>query len=202
MAKKTKKTKTTSDVKTFKVLDSNFFKKGDAYEFKLRSPAVIMANKIKTFFKDFKDISVQFDEENSIVYVYSTDYDKSDALNRFLIHKHDFGGIKLEVKVVDVVNGTAEILNPPSYTITDDAMVNAFKCIFAKSPMQPDFTQAVDPAGAKWNFFEFPSYAVVYQADSLLNIRGYDATLIADVVKEIFNILPGYQISTYTYTEA
>ena len=201
--KKTKKTKTNVDekLKLFKIVESDILKKGDKLNFELRGPVVLMASKIKAFFKEFSDVSVDFDEENSVVYIYSTDYDKSDALNRFIVRTHEFGGLKLDVKIVDVCKGTATVLDPPSYTITDEAMVKSFNLIFKCSPVKPDYTAAVDNVGMRWNFFEFPNYAVTYQADSLANIRGYDAIMIADAVKEIFTIPVGYQISTYAYVE-
>ena len=194
-----KRTKKPEVVDTFKIVESAYFKKGDKHKITLSNPVVLIANKIKAFFRDFSGISVEFNEDDSVVYIYSTNYDMSDALNRFIVRKYEIGGLSLEVKIVDIVNGTATILDPPSYKITDEAMVKAFKTIFKHSPMAPEFTQAIDRTGTVWNFFEFPSYAIAYQADSLTNIRGYSALLIENAVKELFVIPVGYQISTQAY---
>lgn len=191
----------TSETSSFKVVESDHFKKDDIFSIAFKSPVILMASKIQAFFNGFKDINVGFDEEDPIVYIYSLDYSKTDALNRFLVHKHEFGNLSLDVKVVNVVNGIAIIHNPPSWKIPDDSIVEAFKCIFEHSPMRPNFTQAVDHAGTTWNFFEFPGYAVTYQASSSLNIRGYEAMLAADLAKDIFSIPAGYQISAYAYAD-
>lgn len=165
----------------------------------LANPVVERANEILSFLKYFPGVIADFDYDQATLWIYISDETKSIAFRRFLIPKHDFGGLTLNVKLVDVFGGTAEdIPLPPAYTVTDEEMVREFKAVFAGSGYEPKHQAAIDQYGTVWNFFEFPPVGVSYQADSFANIGGFNTKLASEVVMDIFNV-GSFHISSMNY---
>lgn len=156
---------------------------------KLANPVTVRANEIMAFLKYFPGVIADFDYEQATLWIYITEVDKSTAFRRFLIPKHEFGGLVLNVKLVDVVGGTAEdVPLPPAYTVTDEEMVREFKTIFDGSGYGPNHRAVIDQCGTVWNFFEFSPIGISYQADDLSNLEGFRTKMVSEVVTDIFNV--------------
>lgn len=165
---------------------------------KLANPVTERANEILAFLKYFPEVMADFEYDQATLWIYITDVDKSTAFRRFLVPKHDFGGLALNVKLVDVVGGTAEnVPLPPAYTVTDEEMVREFKTIFDSSGYDPKHQAMVDQYGTVWNFFEFPPIGISYQADDLSNLKGFRTKLVSEVVTDMFNV-GSFHISSMT----
>lgn len=208
MAKANKKTKTIDEEELVKFYEYNGKKpkkptKKDKVllekSLTLANPITERANEILAFLKYFPGVIADFDYDQATLWIYITDADKSTAFRRFLIPKHDFGGLALNVKLVDVFGGIAEdVPLPPAYTVTDEEMVREFKTIFEGSGYEPKHQAVIDQYGTVWNFFEFPPTGVSYQADSLANIGGFKTKLASEVVADIFNV-GSFHISSMNY---
>lgn len=165
----------------------------------LANPITERANEIISFLKYVPGVIADFNYDQATVWVYVNDTTRSEALRRFLIPKHEFGGLALKVKLIDVYEGgVEEITLPPSYTVNDEAMVREFKAVFEGSGYEPKHQAAIDQYGTVWNFFEFPPVGVSYQADSLANICGFNTKLASEVVMDIFNV-GSFHISSMNY---
>lgn len=165
----------------------------------LANPITERANEILSFLKYFPGVIADFNYDQATVWVYVNDTTRSEALRRFLIPKHEFGGLTLNVKLVDVYEGGVEEISlPPPYTVNDEAMVREFKAVFEGSGYEPKHQSVIDQYGTVWNFFEFPPVGISYQADSLANIGGFNTKLASEVVTDIFNV-GSFHISSMNY---
>ena len=154
----------------------------------LASPVTEMAAKIESLFKLIPGTLTDFDAKTSTVFVYTPADERSEAFRFFLRGVHEFGNLKLRVRLFLVDRGEIEEGNiPPAYTVTDEALVRMFMSMFKGGPIDPVYTRLVDQTGTPWNFFEFPTYGISFQADDLQNRSGRRAELVADVVKEVFD---------------
>lgn len=154
----------------------------------LASPVVEMAAKIEALFKFIPGALTDFDAKTGTVFVYTPADERSEAFRFFLRGVHEFGNLKLRVRLFLVDRGETEEGNiPPAYTVTDEALVRMFRSIFKGSPIEPVYTQLVDQVGTPWNFFEFPSGGISFNADDLQNKAGRSTELVADLVKEVFD---------------
>ena len=154
----------------------------------LASPVVAMAAKIEALFECIPGTLTDFDIKTSTVFVYVPVDERSEAFRFFLRGVHEFGNIKLRVRLFLVDRGETEEGNiPPAYTVTDEALVRMFRSIFKGSSIDPGYTQLVDQTGTPWNFFEFPAYGISFQADDLQNKDGRSTELVADLVKDVFD---------------
>jgi hypothetical protein len=154
----------------------------------LANPVTEMAAKIEALFKCIPDTLTDFDYETGTVFVYTPANERSEAIRFFLRGVHEFGNLKLRVRMFLVDHGEIEEGNvPPAYTVTDEALVRMFRSLFKGGPIEPVYTQLVDQTGTPWNFFEFPTYGISFQADDLQNRSGRRAELVADLVKEVLD---------------
>lgn len=154
----------------------------------LSSPVVEMAAKIEALFRFIPGAFTDFDAKTGTVFVYTPADERSEAFRFFLRGVHEFGNLKLRVRLFLVDRGETEEGNiPPAYTVTDEALVRMFRSIFQGSPIEPVYTQLVDQVGTPWNFFEFPSGGISFNADDLQNKAGRRTELVADLVKEVFD---------------
>lgn len=154
----------------------------------LSSPVVEMAAKIEALFKFIPGTLTDFDAKTGTVFVYTPADERSEAFRFFLRGVHEFGNLKLRVRLFLVDRGELEEGNiPPAYTVTDEAMVRMFQSMFKGAPIDPVYTQLVDQVGTPWHFFEFPTYGISFQADDLQNRRGRRSEMVADLVKEVFD---------------
>lgn len=154
----------------------------------LASPVTEMAAKIEAVFKFIQDTYTEFDPDTNTVYVYAPSDERSEALRFFLRGVHEFGNLKLRVRLFSGWHGELEEESiPPAYTVTDEARARMFSALFSGSPIDPVYTRLVDQTGTPWDFFEFPTYGISFQADDLQNKNGRRAELVADLVKEVFD---------------
>lgn len=154
----------------------------------LSSPVVEMAAKVEALFKFIPGALTDFDAKTSTVFVYTPADDRSEAFRFFLRGVHEFGNLKLRVRLFLVDRGELEEGNiPPAYTVTDEALVRMFQSMFKGAPIDPVYTQLVDQTGTPWHFFEFPTYGISFQADDLQNRNGRRSEMVADLVKEVFD---------------
>ena len=193
MKKTTKKTKTVAADKTVKLYEGKAGRKPakggkPVSAIGLANPVTEMAAKIEALFKLIPGTLTGFDYETGTVFVYTPADDRSEAFRFFLRGVHEFGNLKLKVRLFLVDRGELEEGNiPPAYTVTDEALVRMFRSMFKDGPLDPVYTQLVDQTGTPWNFFEFPTYGISFQADDLQNRSGRRAMLVADLVKEVFD---------------
>ena len=154
----------------------------------LANPVTEMAAKIEALFKFIPGTLTDFDFKTGTVFVYTPADERSEAIRFFLRGVHEFGNLKLRVRLFLVDHGELEEGNvPPAYTVTDEALVRMFQALFRGGPIDPVYTQLVDQVGTPWHFFEFPTYGISFQADDLQNRRGRRSEMVADLVKEVFN---------------
>ena len=154
----------------------------------LASPVVEMAAKIKALLRCIPGTFTDFDPDNGTVFVYTPADERSEALRFFLRGVHEFGNLKLRVRLFLAYRGELEEGNiPPAYTVTDEALVRMFRSLFEGGPIEPVYAQLVDQVGTPWNFFEFPAYGISFPADDLQNRGGRKTLLVADLVKEVFD---------------
>lgn len=154
----------------------------------LSNPVVEMAAKIESLFKLIPGTLTDFDLKTGTVFVYVPADNRSEAFRFFLRGVHEFGKLKLRVRLFLVDRGELEEGNiPPAYTVTDEALVRMFQAMFKSGPIDPVYTQLVDQTGTPWHFFEFPTYGISFQADDLQNRAGRRSELVADLVKEVFD---------------
>lgn len=154
----------------------------------LASPVVVMAAKLEALFRCIPGTLTDFDPDSGTVFVYTPADERSEAFRFFLRGVHEFGNLKLRVRLFLVCHGELEEGNiPPAYTVTDEARVRMFRSMFKGGPIEPVYAQLVDQAGTPWNFFEFPSYGISFRADDLQNRSGRGTELVADLVKEVFD---------------
>ena len=154
----------------------------------LASPVVTMAAKIEALFRCIPGTFTDFDPDSGTVFVYTPADERSEAFRFFLRGVHEFGNLKLRVRLFLAYRGELEEGNiPPAYTVTDEALVRMFRSMFKGGPIEPVYAQLVDQAGTPWNFFEFPSYGISFRADDLQNRSGRGTELVADLVKEVFD---------------
>lgn len=154
----------------------------------LANPVTEMAAKIEALFKFIPGMFTDFNPETGTVFVYTTSDERSEALRFFLRGVHEFGNLKLRVRLFSAYRGELEEEDiPPAYTVTDEARVRMFQSLFKGGPIDPVYTRLVDQTGTPWDFFEFPTYGLSFQADDLQNRRGRRSELVADLVKEVFD---------------
>lgn len=187
MAKRTKKAKNDDAVRVLTGTDGK--KTVISTTLKLANPVTEMANKIIALLKYVPDVSTEFNYDMNTLWIYVGTSEKEDALRRFLVGKHEFGGLTLNVKLVAFYQGkTEDVPLPPAYTVTDEERVRLFKVLFKDCAIEPTHISAVDQYKTVWNFFMFPDFGVEFQNDNLGNPYGYSAMLVADLVKEVFDV--------------
>ena len=164
---------------------------------KLANPVTEMANKIRALLSYDARVLTEFDYDKHTLWVYVSDPDVCEAYKFFLKRRHEFGGLALDVKLVSTYQGGVEEVDEPTYKITEEEKVRLFRLLF-KGGLDPRYYNAIDQYGTVWNFFEFPCFGVAYQADDLQNIQGMGATLVCDLVKEVFEV-GFYHISSICY---
>lgn len=193
MKKTTKKTKAVAADKTVKLYEGKAGRKPakgskPVSAIGLASPVVEMAAKVEALFKCIPGTLTDFDQETGTVFVYTPADERSEAFRFFLRGVHEFGNLKLRVRLFLAYRDELEEGNiPPAYTVTDEALVRMFRSMFKGGPIDPVYTQLVDQTGTPWNFFEFPTYGISFPADDLQNRDGRRAMLVADLVKEVFD---------------
>ena len=152
------------------------------------SPVVAMAAKIEALFKCIPGTLTDFDIKTGTVFVHVPVDERSEAFRFFLRGVHKFGNLKLRVRLFLVDHGELEEGNiPPTYTVTDEALVHMFRSLFKGGPIEPVYTQLMDQTCTPWDFFEFPAHGISFQADDLQNKGGRSTELVADLVKEVFD---------------
>ena len=168
----------------------------------LANPATLMANRIAAFFKADSDVTTHFayngDENKPTLYVFVTDPDKADYINRIIIHKHEFGGIDLNVKVVQACAGDVTVLSEPSDTISLSNFEILEKATKGNANVVKFFSIYVQLFNVTYNFCETAPTICFYQADNISNAHGFEAALPVDLIRDVFNFENmGCFISTY-----
>lgn len=172
---------------TFYAVTSNGRKGKQVSSLGLAHPVTLLANKLMALFNQMNGVTSAFEFEKKTLSVYVSDAKRSDAISFLIRREHKLGNLTLKVRVWDCSGAEPEEMNPPSWTITDAAMLDYAKYLFKDSGLDPVCTCLVDQTGTKWNFFEFPIFGLTYQADDLQNPRGFRAELLQNVVTEAFD---------------
>jgi hypothetical protein len=183
MAKNT----TTKKGQTFYAVTSNGKKGKLVSSLKLANPVTMLANKLMALFNQMNGVVSAFEYEKKTLSLFISDSKRSDAISFLVRREHKIGNMTLKIRVWDCSGAEPEEMKPPSWTITDAAMLEYAKYLFKDSGLDPVCTCLVDQSGVKWNFFEFPIFGIVYQADDLQNPRGFRTELLQNVVTEAFD---------------
>ena len=153
MKKTTKKTKAVAADKTVKLYEGKAGRKPakgskPVSAIGLASPVVEMAAKVEALFKCIPGTLTDFDQETGTVFVYTPADERSEAFRFFLRGVHEFGNLKLRVRLFLAYRDELEEGNiPPAYTVTDEALVRMFRSMFKGGPIDPVYTQLVDQTG-------------------------------------------------------
>lgn len=175
----------------------------DETSLRLANPATLKATQIATFFEGTPGITTQFTYEsdnldNPTLYIFVTDPEQADYLNRVIIHQHSLGGITLDVKVVQACAGDIVILSEPSDTISLSPY-EILKRALKDNPFIIKFFEVYVPLfDVTYRFCETSPKVCYYQADDLSNVSGFRAALPVDLIKEVFDFNSlGCFVSTY-----
>ena len=190
MAKKTKK-------EEYRLLYTGDKKKKGAQiskTLKLANPVTEKATMIMELLAYLCGVITEFDYDKRTLWVYVNDPTLVEAYKFFLIRKHQIGNMELNVKLLSTYMGTCEEVDIPSYGIKHEELVKLFSKIFERSSFRPDFSKCVDQYNTEWDFFEFPAYGIIYQADAITNPKGFKTILLEQAVLEVFE--SKFQISS------
>lgn len=194
----------------------------------LANPATEMANKIIAFFKDQPDATVSYayapekdtvadfikncniyrgdDTHNpSIVSIYVSDSTVADYLNRTIKHQYNFGGILLDVIIIDASLASLTAMDKPSFGISENVSSQLKKALKGNPNIVDFFSIYVQIFDTYYHFVETSARPIVVQIDNFSNFRGFDTILPIDLFKEIFDsntyegnpTLAGLLISTH-----
>lgn len=177
---------------------------GAAGELSLQNPATDQAMRIAAFFKGDPDVTTSYsyfkddDTKNPTIQIFVSDPDKADYLNRMLRKQYSFGGIILDVQVVQACAGDIVVMNPPS----DSTSMSGFEMLKVALKSNPNLVNTrsvfVPLFGVTYNFLEFKASPLFYQADDISNVKGYKAVMPEELAAEIFDEEKvGALISTY-----
>lgn len=162
----------------------------------LGNPVTVLANELMSMLNMLDGVVTSFDYKTATLGVFVSNGDRSSAIRYFLVREHELGNLKLKVRIWDVsVPEEPEELGPQSWTITEAAQLEHVKTIFDGSFLKPTVTSLMDQAGTRWDFLEFPSLPVHFQADTLQNPRGMQTELLENVVRKAFKF-DKYKISS------
>jgi hypothetical protein len=177
----------------------------DAAALRLANPATLKAAKIAAFFKDAPGITTQFKYEgdgleNPTLYVFVTDADQADYLNRVIIRQHSLGGIMLDVKVVQACAGDIIILDAPSDTLSLTKFEIFARAVKGIPNVVRCFSVHVALFNIDYNFCETAPKLCFYQADDISNVEGFEAAPPSELIKEVFDFEGDERISCFIST--
>ena len=169
----------------------------------LANPATEKARKIEAIFKDAKGITTSFEYENESIenptlYIFVTDAEQADYLNRIIIREFNLGGIKLDVKIVQAVAGDIVVLPEPTDTVSL-SKYEIFKLAMKNNPLIVKFTDIyVALFDVTYHFCEASPKPCFVGVDDLSNPDGIRAILPTDLLPELFDFgTIGCLISTF-----
>lgn len=142
--------------------------------FKISAPWVTYAREVEALFSKDPDITVNYDVEENIIILKVENADKADALTQILPSEKDFGGVKLQIKVVPANNLTAK-----SYIL--------FKRAFDGNPIFSRFEIYDSPYTSNpIGFCVFVPEIVQFWNDNLGDINGNVTTLYQNIADDVF----------------
>lgn len=169
----------------------------------LANPATEKARKIEAIFKGANGITTSFvyageKISNPTLFIFVTDPEQADYLNRIIIRQFDLGGITLSVKVVQAVAGDVEELAAPT-DIVSLSKYELFKLAMKGNPLIVKFLDIYVPLfDVTYHFCETSPKACFVGIDDLSNPEGMRAILPTDLLPELFDFgAIGCFISTF-----
>jgi len=175
----------------------------DQAQLSLANPATEKARKIEAIFKNAKGITTSFayqseNIDNPTLFIFVTDPEQADYLNRVIIHQFDLGGITLSVKVVQAVAGDVVVLSEQTDTVSL-TKYELFKLAMKDSPLIVKFLDIYVPLfDVTYHFCETSPKACFVGIDDLSNPDGMRAILPTDLLPELFDFgTIGCLISTF-----
>ena len=166
----------------------------------LVSPWINFYHELQAFFRNDRDVTVIFDEEETEVKLFVNGTDKADALTKLLPESKKFGSVTLKITVVPA-NAEPRCRSTPyrrrSYAVqrymneTQELFSNAlcFNPAFA-------FTDKVDLQTNEIIYVVFRNEVVQYYNDDLGDYYGQCSTLYQNIAADIFNPIPGVHYCT------
>lgn len=164
----------------------------------LYPPTTYQAKKIAAFFDGDKDVFTHFNFNKSLLTVYVKGIEKAEAVGFLLKRKFEFGGLTLDVKVVQVIDGgPMEEVPTPTYTITTAALLKYIETMMKGNKFEGDALTYTDPLYQKtYYFYEFAPVVCSYGVDDISNPHGFQSALAVDVFKDIFDVESNILLST------
>lgn len=161
---------------------------------KLGNPATVQAAMIDAFFKEDPQVTTSFlyrsnEEGGCLMQIFVSNPDKADYLNRVIKHDYseELGGIIMKVQVVQASAGDIVAMDEPSDTISL-SFFEQIKLALKNNPYLVNTRSVYVPLfDVTYNFLEFKSEPVVYQADDISNVKGFVTTLPCELFKAVFD---------------
>ena len=152
---------------------------------KLCSPWINLYNEIKAMFEDDSDICV-FYEDNSpefTIKLFVADDFKAAALDKLLVHHHEFGTVMAHVDVIPANCEKADI----SAWKEAEMFVTAFK----DNPVLSYVYRLHNILQFDALYVVFKNAVVQYHNDDISDINGIRSCLYQDIAKDVFTEIPG-----------
>lgn len=150
----------------------------------LSSPWVIFYKQLKELFKNDRDITICFTEEEPyIIDILVDSEDKYNALTQLMPPEREFGNVKVQIRVV------------PSNEEKNDC--DLFAILFRDNPILRGIVPRTLPAGDEINYLMFKPEVAQYYADNLMDPYGNNNELYADIAHAVFGDRDGIRYSTW-----
>ncbi len=138
----------------------------------LSPPWITFANEMKAMFDNDDQVSVVFDQEESVISVYVEGQNKAEALEQLLVKEAVFGTVTVKVKVI------------PGNT-PDNKYVDLYKTAFQGNCNYRGSTFVSGPLG-KFTYIVWSCVPKQFFDDNLADYQGNRTLLLEDIAKDIF----------------
>ena len=168
----------------------------------LVSPWINFYHELQAFFRNDRDVTVIFDEEETEVKLFVNGADKADALTKLLPESRKFGSVTLKITVAPT-NAEPQIYStyrrhPHAVRRYMNETQEMFSNAFYGNPAFV-FTDKVDLQTNEIIYIVFRNEVVQYYNDDLGDYYGQCSTLYQNIAADIFNPFPGVHYCTNKY---
>lgn len=138
---------------------------------KLAAPWVIWYREVEELFRDDKEVTFSFNEDEKKITLFVVDPIKADAIKKLLPEEKDFGNVTI---AIDVVTRTAE-----------GSVIDLIKIAFAGNPALERILHLDTPLTGSVDYVMFKKEVVQFFNDDLGTPTGICSTLYQDIAKHI-----------------